>query len=257
MKKIIDTHAHVTNRSYKEELLNVITELKETNTFAYNIGTTLEDSKEIIELSKEHKNLIPVIGVHPCDVQGWNESFVKELESLASDEIAAIGEIGLDYYHEPFDKEEQKRAFIDQIEVAKKFNLPIVVHTRESLEDCFEIVKSYPEVKFLFHSWSGDKEMTERFLSVSDNFYFSYNGILTFKNAPLQQEVINYIPEDKLLFETDCPWLSPVPFRGKQNFPWRTEEVIKFAAELLGLTFDELNDRSNQNAKDFYNVYPE
>ncbi len=257
MNKIIDTHAHVTNRAYKEELENVIQEMVIKNTYAYNIGTTLEDSVEIIELSKKHKNLIPVIGVHPCDVQGWDESFVSTIEGLVDDSIAAIGEIGLDYYHEPYDKEEQKRAFIDQIEIAKKFNLPIVVHTRESLEDCFEIVKNYPEVKFLFHSWSGDKEMTEKYLSVSDNFYFSYNGILTFKNAPLQQEVINYIPSDRLLFETDCPWLSPVPHRGQLNFPWRTKDVIKFAAELLGMTFEELNDRSNANAKAFYNVYPE
>ncbi len=252
MKKIIDTHAHVVERSYGDDLYKVIDEMRLNNTVAYNIGTDIEDSKEIINLSKDHPHLIPVIGVHPCDTQDWDETIVNELDSLVDNSIAAIGEIGLDYFHEPYDKEEQKRAFIDQIEIAIKHNLPVVVHTRESLEDCYNIVKNYPNVKFLFHSWSGDVEMTNKYLSISNNIYLSYNGILTFKNAQLQNEVIKHIPKDRLLFETDCPWLSPTPFRGKTNYPWRVEEVIKYAADLFDVSFDEMNEINNKNTKDFY-----
>lgn len=251
---IIDTHAHVTKRSYGELLNRVIEKMQERNTIAFNIGTNIEDSKEILQLSRGNHHLVPVIGVHPCDTQGWNESMANELESLIDDTVAAIGEIGLDYYHEPFDKDEQAIAFRAQIEIAQRNKLPVVVHTRESLEDCYNIIKDYPDVKFLFHSWSGDKEMTDKYLSVSNNIYFSYNGILTFKNAQLQQETISHIPLNRLMFETDCPWLSPVPYRGKDNFPWRTKEVIIFAAELLGMSVEDLNDINYKNAKDFYVV---
>ncbi len=252
--KTIDTHAHVTRRAYENELDNVISKMNQENTIVYNIGTCVEDSKEIIELSKKHKHLIPVIGVHPCDTQGWNDKMRDEIDSLVFDGIAAIGEIGLDYYHEPFNKEEQAIAFKQQIEIAIKYDLPVVVHTRESLEDCYEIVKGYPNVKFLFHSWSGDIEMTKKFLETSNNFYFSYNGILTFKNAKLQQEVIKAIPLDRLMFETDCPWLSPTPHRGEKNFPWRTKLTIEFAANLLEMEVEELNDINNKNVDTFYKV---
>ncbi len=250
-----DTHAHVTKRAFEDKLEEVIIKLKEENTVAYNIGTTIDDSKEIIELSKQHNNLIPVVGVHPCDTQEWNESFINQLEEIVKDnKVAAIGEIGLDYYHEPFNKEEQAKAFVDQINLANKYELPVVVHTRESLDDCYEIIKNYPNTKFLLHSWSGDAETTEKFLSISNNIYFSYNGILTFKNAKMQKETISSIPIEKLMFETDCPWLSPEPFRGQKNYPWRVIETIKYASDLLGLEYEELNTINNNNSKDFYKI---
>lgn len=252
MKTTIDTHAHVLKDSYGDELNNVIAKMKEKDTVAYNISYDIDSSKEVLSLYEEHKHLIPVIGVHPVDTKGWNESILNELELLINDDVAAIGEIGLDYYHEPFNKDEQARAFVDQIELSIKYDLPIVVHTRDSLEDAYEIIKNYPEVKFLVHSWSGDLELTKKFMEISNNIYFSYNGIVTFKNAAMQQEVIKIIPIDRLLFETDCPYLSPTPYRGKLNFPWRTKQVIEFAAELLNIDVEELNDINNRNAKEFY-----
>lgn len=252
MKTIIDTHAHVLNESYKEDLHNVIKQMQENNTIAYNISYDLKSSKETLLLNEQYDFLIPVIGIHPNDTKGWNQSMLDELESLISDKVAAIGEIGLDYHYEGYDKEEQAKAFVQQIELAGKYNLPIVVHTRDSLEDCYEIVKNYPNQKFLFHSWSGDKELTKKYLDISENVYFSYNGIITFKNAQLQQEIIKEIPLDKLMFETDCPWLSPTPFRGKTNYPWRTKEVLEYSAELLNISFDELNEININNANLFY-----
>ncbi len=253
MKTIIDTHAHVLKASYKEELTNVIEEMKEKNIIAYNISYDINSSIETVELSKQYDFLIPVVGVHPNDSKGWGEEMLNSLkEIISNNQVAAIGEIGLDYHYEGYDKETQKKAFIDQIELAMELKLPIVVHTRDSLEDCYEIIKNYPDQKFLFHSWSGDEEMTRKYLSVSNNVYFSYNGIITFKNAELQKEIVKLIPIDRLMFETDCPWLSPVPFRGKENYPWRTKEVIEYTSELLNLSFDELNDINNKNAKEFY-----
>ncbi len=252
MKTTIDTHAHVLKKSYGDELNDIINKMKDEDTVAYNISYDINSSKEVLELHETHEHLIPVIGVHPVDAKGWNESILNEIESLITDNVAAIGEIGLDYYHEPFDKDEQARAFIDQIELSIKYNLPVVVHTRDSLDDAYEIIKNYPQVKFLVHSWSGDLELTKKFMEISNNIYFSFNGILTFKNATMQQEVIKIIPIDRLMFETDCPYLSPTPYRGKTNYPWRTKQVIEFAAELLNIDVVKLNDINNVNAKEFY-----
>lgn len=251
--KIIDTHAHVNKWSFDNELNNVIDKMISRDTYAYNIGTNLEDSKIIIELSKEFDNLFPVIGIHPGEVNDLPKDWFEKLEKMIDESISAIGEIGLDYHYDSYDKEIQKEVFIKQIELAKKYNLPIVVHTRDSLEDCYDIVKHYPEQKILFHSWSGDIELTKKYLETSNNFYFSYNGILTFKNAQLQKDVIKIIPLNRLMFETDCPYLSPVPKRGKTNYPWRVKYVIDYAAELLNKSFDEINNSNNEVAKDFYN----
>lgn len=253
MTKIIDTHAHVNKWSYEDELSDVIEKMISKNVYAYNIGTNLDDSKIILELSKQYKNLLPVIGIHPEAVLELPSDWFEQLESMITSDVAAIGEIGLDYHYEPYDKELQKKIFIKQIELAGKHNLPIVVHTRDSLEDCYEIVKNYPKQKFLFHSWSGDSELTKKYIQTSDNFYFSYNGILTFKNAQMQKEVIKEIPVNRLMFETDCPFLSPMPKRGQTNYPWRTRNTIEYASELLGVSFKELNDSNNKVAKDFYN----
>lgn len=252
--KILDTHTHVLSSSYKDELDNVIKRVDEENVVAFNISFDLKSSKEVLSLYKSNKHLIPVIGFHPSDIKGWNKNKLNAIEELINDDVAAIGEIGLDYHYEGFNKEEQAKAFVDQIELAIKYDLPIVVHTRDSLKDCYEIIKNYPEKKFLLHSWSGDIEMTKKYMSISDNIYFSYNGIITFKNAPMQREVIKEIRLDRLMFETDCPYLSPMPYRGATNYPWRVKEVIDFVANHLGMTFDELNVNNNKVALDFYNI---
>ncbi len=251
--KIIDTHAHVLKSSYKDELPKVIEEMKERNIEAYNISYDLISSMETLKMYEEHKFLLPVIGIHPCDTQEYKKhGYVEKLEKLITDDVVAIGEIGLDYFHKPFDAEEQKEAFIEQIELARKYDLPIVVHTRDSLDDCYEIIKNYPEQKFLLHSWSGCVDLTKKYMEISDNIYFSYNGILTFKNAEMQREVIKTIPLNRIMFETDCPYLSPSPERGTKNYPWKTKMTIEFAAELLGMSFEELNESNTKVAKDFY-----
>ena len=151
--KIIDTHAHILKSSYKEDLNMVINKMIEKKVEAYNISYDLYSSLEALELYKLYNFLKPVIGIHPVDTVGYKEhNYIGKLEKLITDEVVAIGEIGLDYFHQPFYKEEQKEAFIEQIELAKKYGLSIVVHTRDSLEDCYEIIKNYPKQKFLLHS---------------------------------------------------------------------------------------------------------
>ncbi|BDU67849.1 MAG: hydrolase TatD [Candidatus Tyloplasma litorale] len=252
--KTIDTHAHILKKSYPDNLQEVIENTNKENLIAINIAYDLISSKEVIDIFKNNKNILPTIGIHPSDSKGWNNNYILELEKLINKNIIAIGEIGLDYHYEHYDKEEQKKAFKDQINLAIKHNLPIVVHTRDSLEDCYEIVKNYPNHKFLFHSWSGDPEITKKFLNLSKNFYFSFNGIFTFKNALIQKASIREIPLDRIMFETDCPWLTPVPFRGQINYPWRVKEVIKFTSKFLNMTYEELNLNNNKVAIEFYGI---
>jgi len=255
--KLIDTHAHVLSTSYQDNLEDVIKEIKQKNMIVFNISFNLKSSQEALDLFKKYNFLKPVIGIHPVDTKHYIKGWIKELEEKINNDIAAIGEIGLDYHYEGYDKDLQKEAFIDQIELAQKHKLPIVVHTRDSLEDCYEVIKHYSNQKFLLHSWAGDEIITKKMLSISDNIYFSYNGIITFKNAPVQNKVIKIIPIDKLLFETDCPYLSPVPFRGQINYPWRTEDVIKYCAKLLNIPFDDLMKINEHNVLNFYNISKE
>lgn len=255
--KVIDTHAHVLKDSYKEELNDVILKLKENNILSFNISYDIDSSKEVLKLSRKYNHLFPVVGIHPGNIKNYNRETIDELESLITKDVVALGEIGLDYHYENYDKKIQKDFFIWQIELAKKHNLPIVVHTRDSLDDCFDIIKNYPDQKFLLHSWSGTVEETKKFLTISNNIFFSYNGIITFKNAQLQNEVINSIPKDRIVFETDCPYLSPVPFRGKTNYPWRVKEVLEYCSEKMDLNFKEINNLNKKNILLFYKIKKE
>ena len=255
--KLIDTHAHILSTSYNENLNEVIEEIKSKEMIIFNISFNLKSSQEVLNLFEKYNFLKPVIGIHPVDTKGYCKNVIEELEKMINSNIVAIGEIGLDYHYEGYDKNTQKEAFVDQIKLAQKYNLPIVVHTRDSLEDCYEIIKDYPDQKFLLHSWAGDKILTQKIMDNMNNVYFSYNGIITFKNAQLQNEVIQIIPTERLLFETDCPYLSPTPFRGKTNYPWRTEDVIKYCSNLLNISFEELMQINHDNVLSFYNIEKE
>ncbi|NQX83131.1 MAG: TatD family hydrolase [Mycoplasmataceae bacterium] len=255
--KIIDTHSHILSSSYNDEFKQIIQENKIKNIISFNISFDINSSKEVIEIFKKHKNLIPVIGIHPCSTMGWNKNMLNQIEKLITSDIVALGEIGLDYHHDGYNKKEQKIAFIKQIELAKKYNLPIVIHTRDSLEDCYEIIKNYPNQKFLLHSWSGDVFITKKYINISKNIYFSFNGIITFKNADIQKRVIKIIPLNRIMFETDCPYLTPVPFRGQKNYPWNVKNVIEFVSDYLKISFEKLNENNNKVALDFFNVKKE
>ncbi len=252
--KLIDTHAHILKSSFKEGLETVIKDLNTREMKSINVAFDIDSSVEALNIFKTNKNIFPTVGIHPSDTKKYNLKQLKRIESLITSDIVAIGEIGLDYHYDGYDKETQKKAFIDQIELAKKYSLPIIIHTRDSLDDCYEIIKNYPNQKFLLHSWSGDIKMTKNFLKISNNIYFSYNGIITFKNALIQNETIGSIPIERIMFETDCPYLSPVPHRGKTNYPWRVEEVIKYCAKKLNIEFNKLNDINIKNAYDFFEI---
>ncbi|BDV03263.1 TatD family hydrolase [Candidatus Hepatoplasma crinochetorum] len=256
--KAIDTHAHLFKRYYKEELDNIIEKSLSELEYVFNIGTDFSSLQEILNLNKKYPKLIPVLGLHPFDVNELDELKGEILEKIILDNketIKAIGEIGLDYSRikKEEEKEIQKKWFIFQLEIANKFKLPVVIHGRDAYEDIYKIISKFPNLNYIIHSYTGNEKMFNNFLKFK-NLIFSFNGILTFKNA---QEIKNYakiIPLDKIIFETDCPYLTPVPFRGKTNYPFYLKYLMLEFSKIRDLKMEELITISNSNAKKFYRI---
>ena len=252
--KTIDIHTHLLKKFY-DDLETEIKEVLEENKFVINIGFNLISSIEIIETNKKYENVLACIGIHPDDCNESISNDLKELEKLMianKEKIVAIGEIGLDYYRD-HDKIKQKENFIHQIKLAEKYNFPIIIHSRESLEDVYEIVKEYPNIKFLLHSWSGDSFLTKKYLDLK-NIWFSFNGVLTFKNGKNQQESIKQVPINKIFLETDSPYLTPVPFRGKKNSSKYVKYVYQEASKILGININTLMEQIEKNIKEFFKL---
>lgn len=252
--KLIDTHAHILKEYYPDDYDSIVDRIEKEMEYIINIGLDLNSSQEVVELSKKTQNILSAIGIHPSNVNK-KEDIRKDLNSiekmLSNDKVIAIGEIGLDYHYENSSeiKKIQKEAFINQIEIAINNSLPIIIHTRDSIDDTLDIIENYPMQKFLLHSWSGDVFQTKRALEMN-NVIFGINGIVTFKNAKLLNDVLKIIPINKILLETDCPYLSPTPLRGKTNNPFNTIYILEHIAKAKKIKKDLLlriiKDTSNR-----------
>ena len=247
---MIDTHAHII-KEYYDDIELLVKELKEKNVLkVINCSTSIKDSNEIIELSKLTNNfLLPSIGIHPEIVNDFNK--IDELEQLIKDnKIVAIGEIGLDYYWNKENKEEQKECFIKQLQLAEKYNLPVLVHTRESIQDTFDILKTI-KLKGIIHCYSGSYEMAKEFIKLG--YKLGIGGVLTFKNSKLY-EVIEKIDLKDILLETDSPYLSPEPHRGKQNNPYNIYYVAQRIAQIKGISTEEVIKQTTNNVYEIFDI---
>ena len=247
---MIDTHAHIV-KEYYEDIESLVAELKEKNVLkVINCATSINDSKEVIELSKKTNNyLMPAIGIHPEIVNDFNK--IEELEKLIKEnKIIAIGEIGLDYYWNKENKIEQKKCFVKQLDLAEKYNLPILVHTRESIQDTFDILKTR-KLKGIIHCYSGSYEMAKEFIKLG--YKLGIGGVLTFKNSKLY-EVIEKIDLKDILLETDSPYLSPEPYRGKQNNPYNIYYVAQRIAQIKNISLEEVIEQTRKNVYDIFDI---
>ena len=240
---MIDSHAHITSEYYEDtdELINY---LKENNVLhVVNCSTHLNDAKEVIELSKKYNNfLIPAIGIHPQNIENVND--VKEIEKLINEnKIYAIGEIGLDYHWNKENKELQKEIFIKQLELAEKYNLPVSIHTRDSIQDCLDILKTKKNFGII-HCFSGSYEMAKEFIKLG--YKLGIGGVLTFKNSKLY-ELIEKIDLKDIVLETDSPFLTPEPYRGQKNNPYNIYFVAKRIAEIKNISIDEVIKTTTDN----------
>lgn len=250
--KLIDSHAHLDNEQFNEDREEVLNRIKENLDFAVNIGYNLASSKKSVEFAKNYDFIYAVVGVHPDDIGEYSDEVERELEKLAQeDKVLAIGEIGLDYHWMTFPKEQQQEVFRKQMKLAQRVGKPVAIHSREAMEDTLKILKEFPDVKGIFHCYPGSVETARK---VIDNYYLGIGGVLTFKNAKKLVEVVENIPLDKLIIETDCPYMAPTPHRGKRNEPIYVEYVARKIAEIKGISYEEVVEVTNKNTRKAYGM---
>lgn len=253
---LFDTHVHLNAEQFNEDLQEVIDRaIAEGVTNMVVVGFDEETIKKAIELAETHDFLYASVGWHPVDAIDMTQEHLDWLKELAGHpKVVALGEMGLDYYWDKSPKEIQKEVFRKQIKLAKEVNLPIIIHNRDATADIVEILKeeNAGEVGGIMHCFSGSVETALE--CVEMNFYISLGGPVTFKNAKKPKEVAEAIPLDRLLVETDCPYLTPHPYRGKRNEPAYVKLVAEQIADLKGLTFEEVAEETAKNAKKLFGI---
>ena len=253
---LFDSHAHYDDSRFNEDRFLVIDSMKDNNVGGImNACAALSDIPLILEMADKYPFMYASVGVHPSDVEELSEDKIEIIKNAARHEkVKAIGEIGLDYYYDDVPRDIQKKWFIRQIELAKELNLPIIVHDRESHQDTVDILKSTnaQTVGGVLHCFSGSREMAKEILGLG--FYIAFGGTLTFKNARRAVEVAEYVPLDRILIETDSPYLAPVPERGKRNDSRLIKYVAEKLAEIKGLTTKEIEEITFNNAKKCFRI---
>lgn len=257
--ELFDSHCHLDDERFEEDREEIIEKIKESGvTKLVSAGYSIEGSRKGVELSKKYEFIYTTCGLSPNDIPQTEEELWKDIdkikklvkENLEYKKIVAIGEIGLDYYWEKNNerRELQKKAFVKQIELANDFDLPIVIHTRDAVMDTIEILKKNKvNKKGVFHCCPLNRELVKEALKL--DFYISFAGPVTFKNSKNANEIIQMVPNDKMLIETDSPYLSPEPLRGKRNDPRNVKYIAQKIADVKGLSIDEVAEFTNQNAK--------
>lgn len=245
-----DSHGHLVDEAFDADREELIVQLEQTLDGIVNPGCDAESSAKAVTLAEKHPFIYAAVGYHPENLKGIADNYLEQLAAWAQHpKVVAIGEIGLDYYwkeNEP--REVQKRIFCEQVDLAKQFDLPIIIHDRDAHGDMLELFqKEITGVQAVFHCFSGSLEMAKEL--AKRGYYFGFGGTSTYKNAQKVREVMQYIPKELLLFETDCPYLTPVPFRGKRNNPGYVEYTARNAAEVLGMEFEELAALATANTK--------
>ncbi len=255
--RLYDTHAHYNDGRFEEyeggasALLSHLHE-KEGVDFVLNAATSIKSCTEVLALAEKFDFCYCALGIHPedCGKEKSPEEALSALRALCKHKkVLAVGEIGLDYYWEENPPKETQIAYFEaQMALARELSLPVVIHDRDAHGDVFDILARYPDVAAILHSYSGSPEMARQYLQ-NPNRYISFSGVLTFKNAVKTVETARIVPEDRLLCETDCPYLAPVPYRGKMNHSGYMAKTVEKLAEIKGLPAEELAERLEANAK--------
>ena len=252
---LFDTHAHMDDRAFdtdREELLRALP--GQGLALVMNPGCSLESSRNAVRLAKEFDYIYAAVGSHPDVADEVNDAVLAEYRELCklNPKVKAIGEIGLDYHYEDIPREIQLKAFRAQMELARELGLPAIVHERDAHEDGMAVVRDFPEVTGVFHCYSGSAEMARQL--VDRGWYIGFTGVLTFKNARKTIEVASSIPLDRIVLETDCPYMAPEPFRGRRNDPRKLYRMAEKLAEIRGLSVEEIHTITTENGKRLYRI---
>ena len=252
---LFDTHAHMDDHAFDEDRAALLSSLPDQQIgLLMNPGCSLESSRNAVKLAKEYDYIYAAVGSHPDVADEVNEQVLEEYRTLCklNDKVKAIGEIGLDYHYEDIPRDVQKKAFCAQMALARERDLPVIVHEREAHEDGMAIVRQFPEVKGVFHCYSGSAEMARQLVELG--WYIGFTGVLTFKNARKAVEVASAIPLERIVLETDCPYMAPDPFRGKRNDPGKLYRMAEKLAEIRGLSVEEIHRITTENGRRLYRM---
>lgn len=252
---LFDTHAHMDDRAFDADRDTLLSSLPEQGvSLLMNPGCSLASSRAASELSRKYPYVYAAVGSHPDAADEVNDAVLDEYRRLVREnpKIKAIGEIGLDYHYEDIPREIQQRSFRAQMALAQELHLPVIVHEREAHQDGMDIVSEFPAVTGVFHCYSGSAEMAKWL--ISRGWYIGFTGVLTFKNARKALEVAASIPLDRIVLETDCPYMSPEPFRGRRNDPGKLCRMAEALASLRGFSREEVEAVTLENGKRLYRI---
>jgi TatD DNase family protein len=255
---MIDSHAHLDDRRYDGDREQMLQRAREAGVEGFvTIGCDLATSRAAVELADRYPFVYATVGVHPHEVRHVQDGWYDELRGLARHpKVVAYGEIGLDYHYDHSPRDVQRARFREQVRVARELRLPIVVHTREAQDDTLAILREEraSEPGGVFHCFSGDAWLAKDALALG--FYLSFSGVLTFQNATILREIAATVPMDRLLIETDCPYLTPVPYRGKRNEPAFVGLVARTLATVKSVSAEEIGRVTSENARRLFR-FPE
>lgn len=254
---IFETHAHYDDEKFNEDREMLIKSLPENGIeYVVNIGSSIESCKKSVKLIKQHNFFYAALGVHPNEVQYITEDAFRWLSNEVQNnpKVKAVGEIGLDYYWKEPEPDLQKEWFERQIELARKQHKPMVIHSRDAAKDTYDIMSSLNsgEIGGVIHCFSYSVEEARKYLDMG--FYIGIGGVVTFKNAKKLVEVTEYVPMDRILLETDCPYLSPEPNRGKRNSSLNLTYIAAKIAEIKNISYEEVVEATNRNARRMYGI---
>lgn len=252
---IFDSHSHYTDRAFDPDRESILKDLPEKGVVnIVTVGASIEDSCRCIETAKKHDYVYAACGVHPESEKNTPDNFIGELENIlrSSEKVKALGEIGLDYHYENYDRERQIKLFTQQLELADSLKLPVIVHSRNAAEDTMDILRKY-RPKGVVHCFSGSAETAREVISLG--MYISFTGVLTFKNAKKALKALAEVPENRLMLETDCPYMAPEPFRGKRCDSSMIAYTAEAAAKVMNKDTQEILDITCRNAREFFNIH--
>ncbi len=252
---LFDTHAHLDSHQFDDDRHELIASLPGQGiSLVMNPGCDRASSHMAAQLAETYDFIYAAVGNHPSDAGELNDEILEEYRQMCKThpKIKAIGEIGLDYHWNHFPKEVQHKVFRDQLALARELDLPVIVHDREAHQDCVNIVREFPEVKGVFHCYSGSAEMAKELVKLG--WYIGFTGVITYKNARQSVDAAAAIPLDRIVIETDCPYMAPVPFRGQRNDPGKVFRMAEKLAEIRGLSVEEIQRITLENGKRLYRI---
>ena len=251
---LFDTHAHMNDPAFDEDREEILRTLPEKDVhLMVNIGCSLASSWDCVDMANRWPYIYATVGSHPDSADEVNDAVLEQYRKLCQNpKVKAIGEIGLDYYYEDIPREVQKKAFCMQLELARELGLPVVVHERDAHQDGMDIVRQFKDVTGVFHCYSGSAEMARQLVNMG--WYIGFTGVLTFKNARKAIETAAAIPLDRIVIETDCPFMSPEPYRGRRNDPTRVFYVAEKLAQIRGISTEEALAITWENGNRLYRI---